>query len=57
VLKSFKAIGNVLDFAWQFSFEMNFAFAVDDAKRTGPQRHIYSNIVFHSLSPSFTVIL
>ncbi len=40
VFKSFKARGNAFDFESQLSFKMDLAFAIDDAKRTGPKRHI-----------------
>ena len=40
VLKSCETVGDVLDFAWQLSLEVNLAFVINDAHRTRPKRHI-----------------
>jgi hypothetical protein len=40
VLKSCEAVGNILNFAGQFSLEAYLAFVIDDAHRTRPNRHI-----------------
>ncbi|MFT4784522.1 MAG: hypothetical protein ACI9IV_002268, partial [Paracoccaceae bacterium] len=52
-----KARSDVAHLTRQLALKQYDSLAINNAKRTGSQRYVYSGKIFHFSSPLFTVIL